>query len=302
MSVFLFTQRIYRFFVPKVLRDRITKKRYDLLKQRLRKQVIRYLESLPKQELTNEKKVVLAYLSKNPFHIFPYDFNKKYEASNYESFFDQEKDLPYVFFESKKLYFKRGTDLERVKKKHGAILMEQDKDSPHLYLDEDFQVYESDVVVDIGVAEGNFALSVVDKVRELYLFETEPEWIEALEATFEPWKDKVHIVNKFVSNSDKGNFVSVDGYFANKKIDFLKIDVDGAERDLLKGAERTLSANSKLRMALCTYHQHHDTSEFDEMLTSYGFRTSFSKGYMIFHFDPKIKAPYLRRGLIRAVR
>jgi len=38
------------------------------------------------------------------------------------------------------------------------------------------------------------------------------------------------------------------------------------------------------------------------LLKDYGFRITPSKGYMIHYYDKKMKAPYLRRGLIRAVR
>lgn len=47
------------------------------------------------------------------------------------------------------------------------------------------------MIADIGSAEGNFSLSNIENVKKVYLFESDKEWIEALEATFRPWRDKV---------------------------------------------------------------------------------------------------------------
>jgi len=72
-----------------------------------------------------------------------------------------------------------------------SINKEQDNQSPHLYLTAEFQVDINSIVVDAGVAEGNFALSVVEKAKILYLIECDTEWMEALRLTFAPWKEKV---------------------------------------------------------------------------------------------------------------
>ena len=58
---------------------------------------------------------------------------------------------------------------------------------------------EDVTLLDVGAAEGFFALSVIEHVKEIILFECDVEWIKALEATFKPWKDKVFIINKYVS-------------------------------------------------------------------------------------------------------
>lgn len=40
-----------------------------------------------------------------------------------------------------------------------------------MYLDEDFQVEEGDVVLDVGVAEGNFSMEIIERASKIYLFE-----------------------------------------------------------------------------------------------------------------------------------
>ncbi len=74
-------------------------------------------------------------------------------------------------------------------------------------------VKDNDILSDIGAAEGNFSLSVIDKVQHVYLFETDNDWIEALEKTFEPWKEKVSIIHKFVGNKDTDTCITLDSFF-----------------------------------------------------------------------------------------
>ena len=192
--------------------------------------------------------------------------------------------------------------MKRIRKSFHDLSLEQDLESPHRYLSSNFTVSSSDVLADFGAAEGNFSLSVIEKIKKVYLFESDPEWIEALEMTFLPWKDKVEIVPRFVSDINDAKHCSGDVFFAGKELTFMKIDVDGGERKLLRGFADTINSTSRMRIALCTYHQHEDEKEFSAMLSAQGYAVSPSGGYMIFYYDKKLKAPYLRRSLIRATK
>jgi hypothetical protein len=85
-------------------------------------------------------------------------------------------------------------------------------------------------------------------------------------------------------------------------ITFLKIDVDGNEQKLFDGASSLLSGNISMKIAVCTYHRGNDEKDFTLLLEKNGYRIKSSRGYMIHYYDKKLAAPYLRRGLIRAVR
>jgi hypothetical protein len=115
----------------------------------------------------------------------------------------------------------------------------------------------------------------------------------------------VEIVNKYVSDNNNDNNITLDNFFGNKIIDFIKIDVDGAEDKLLNGGRKFLS-DSFMKIALCTYHRHNDEKEFNKILIDSRFSVEFSKRYMVFPWDwPNTKQlvyPYLRRGLIRGVK
>jgi hypothetical protein len=118
-----------------------------------------------------------------------------------------------------------------------------------------------------------------------------------------PWAEKVEIINKYVSDHDDELNLNFGTFYNERKdITFLKIDVDGAEASVLKSCDVIFSSPDKVKIALCTYHKNNDEKDFTSLLRSHGFTVTPSKGYMIHYYDKKMKAPYLRRGLIRAIR
>ena len=293
MNKFFFP--IYRLLVPKPIRT-------ILLKKSLRKNILNHFASLPNSEINDEQREVLKYLENNPVRIFPYPFHDNYSAEKIDVFLDSENGMHYVIQEGKRLYFKKRWSEKRIKRAYSELLREQDLNSPHRYLTESFTIGE-EVLADIGAAEGNFSLSVIEKVKKIYLFEYDHEWTEALKATFAPWADKVEIINKYVSDSDDESHVRFDTFYAKKKdITFLKIDVDGAEAIVLDSCNEVFKSKGSFKVALCTYHKNNDEKDFTILLRTHGFSITPSKGYMIHYYDKKMKAPFLRRGLIRAVR
>jgi hypothetical protein len=137
----------------------------------------------------------------------------------------------------------------------------------------------------------------------LYLFEYDPEWIEALNVTFAPWAEKVEIINKYVSDHNDNSHIRLDTFFDIKNdITFLKIDVDGAESIVLNSCDKIFKTQNSFKVALCTYHKNNDEKDFTLLMKNHGFSVTTSKGYMIHYYDKKMEAPYLRRGLIRAIR
>lgn len=294
MNKFVFT--VYRVVVPKPLRT-------ILLKKHLRKKIIDHFSSIPYERINNEQKEVLTYLKENNIAIFPYPFSEAYSEDKIEVFYNSENRMSYVMHEGKPLYFKRRWGPRRIRKAYSDLSREQDPVSPHRYLNELFDVGPDDVIADIGAAEGNFSLSVIEKVKKIYLFEYDREWSEALKATFAPWNEKVIIINKYVSNLNDDSNVRFDTFFKdNSDINFLKIDVDGAESTVLESCRTLFGTSGSLRIALCTYHKDKDEEDFTRLLKSFGFIVSPSSGYMINYYDKKIGPPYLRRGLIRAIR
>jgi hypothetical protein len=267
----------------------------------LRKRILKYYKHLPKNEISYEHNEIINYLKENSLYTYPYSFINKYDYRNVEVLFDTVLKMHFVYWEGKRMYYKKNFTIEQIKASYNLLEIEQDINSPHRYQTSTFFVNENDIVCDIGAAEGNFALSVVDKVKKLYIFEADEDWIEALSATFLPWKDKVVLINKFVSYIDDSKSITLDKFFRTiEPANFIKIDVEGEESNLLKGCETILNENVNLKIALCTYHKHQDAEIFSSLLNSKKFKITFSNGFMIFHLDKDIREPFLRRGLIRA--
>ena len=287
---------IKKFFSLDIRKDKQT----DLVK--LKNNILKYYSKNNNVNLNSEIIEVIEYLKLNPLQVFPYTFFDKHYDEDVEVVYDSVYDLNYVVYNNKRIYFKRSWSTEFIKNMYLFLKVEQDIKSPHRYLTDNFDVNNSYTVIDIGAAEGIFTIDIIDKIHKAYLFEPDIDWIEPLNATFAPWKNKVVIENKFVSNLNKDNHISIDEYFKNIKIDFIKIDVDGAEEKLLLGIEETLNKYSDLKVAICTYHKKNDGDDFFKYFKGKGFNVSFSNGYMIFFYDNEIAPPYLRRGVLRAVK
>ena len=175
-------------------------------------------------------KTELEYIKNNGLGVFNYEFTEKYNTKDVEVLLDDDNGLRYVYDDSgHKLYFSRKMTESQIVDYYRGLLMEQDEESPHRYIDSELKERLYDTVLDLGGAEGNFALSIIEHVKDVYIFECDENWIEALNYTFEPWKEKVHIVKKFVSNENKGDVVKLDDIeeLSNAKIDLIKMDIEG---------------------------------------------------------------------------
>ena len=293
---------------PLSLRKKRNKYIYNHQINKLKWKVIKYLENNLLDIYDNEKTQVIKYLKHNKFSVFPYNFTKKYHEKNIVVLFDDSCGLNYILHENKRLYFKRNWNEDNIKTYYNSLLIEQDINSPHRYLYEDFQVNNDDVVIDIGVAEGNFALSVVEKCKKIYLIEPDNEWIEALNMTFHHYLSdgKVIIINKMISDNDNNDSITLDNYFIKagniEKINFIKVDIEGYELQFLKGAKLLLEKSEKIKIAICTYHQQNAGEKIKEIMTNYGFYTEYSKGIMIYFTNSSAQPCWLARGLLRCTK
>src|SRR5690606_1392458 len=102
--------------------------------------------------------------------IFPYTFQENYKPELVSVFSDPSAGMKYVMQDGKKLFFKKRWNEKRIRKSYSELSKEQDLNSPHRYITSGFQPGPDDVVADIGAAEGNFSLSVIDRVKKIYLF------------------------------------------------------------------------------------------------------------------------------------
>lgn len=266
----------------------------------LKKLILEHYKTIKDESISEEEACVIDYLKNNNISFLPYEFKKKYTSKNVDVFFDKVYALNYVIFNNNKLYYRRDWNVSKIKKYHANLLAEQDTDSPHKYLNEDFYFEDNSVALDIGAAEGIFSLMVIEKARKLYIIEPDSFWVEALEATFKEWKYKTTIINKFASSKNDDNNITLDEFFFDEELNFIKMDSEGAEIEILLGAARILKQQNQIKIVVAAYHWQNEDKELKELLIRNGFNYSFSDGYVCFHYEKEFKQPYLRRCLLLA--
>jgi hypothetical protein len=247
--------------------------------------------------------LVLEYLEKHPESPLPlgmnppYEWTKDYREEDIEVLWDGARDLHYVIYQGNKVYFPRKISVQKVRQAVRIGFMEQDKRSPHSYVSADFDIEQGDVGVFIGASDGLFCLSRLQRLSKAYLFEPASHWHEPLKATFEPWGDKVEIVPLAVADISGNGQISLDDFFNGKQLpNFIQVDVDGVDWEVLLGAITIIKDAKKLRLALCTYHKRLDFPKFAGFLKPLGFEIDHSPGYLLIG----VRMPYLRHGVLYA--
>lgn len=224
-------------------------------------------------------------------------------TGNFSIVYRDDDGFPYILFENKRMYYPKAYNFQR---KNGMevvedVLYEQGQGSPHLYVRSNDDIPDQAVIVDAGVCEGNFALRYIDKARKIYLIESDRNWMEALQKTFQDYAEKVVFCDKYLSGRDNAQEITLDS-LVREQIDFLKMDIEGAEVDAVLGA-RTVLENSHARCAICSYHRQYDEKYISYLLESYGYTVDHSEGYMFFPYDENVADTLdFRRGVIYGIK
>lgn len=252
-----------------------------------------------------EQQEVVKYIAQNGVKMYCYPFFDEYMEKTYSVSQDVKSGLYYGIYAGHRMYLSRKYDTQKKAEQYlRYIYMEQDCRSPHCYLAGDFQVGEGDIGIDIGAAEGVFALDVIGQVDHIYLIEADAGWCEALSWTFQEWQQKVTIIQGSVSDSEEGGQIVLDKLFGNRQIDFMKMDIEGAEKRALTGAQRLLG-KSMPKLAVCTYHRKADYQDISEWLSRKGYSVKCSGGYVVCQGDWELECLAdvdFRRALIWAER
>ena len=269
-----------------------------------RERLLQYLDTAELDDVDELK----SFFSKNRFWYIPYEWALEKNFPKPRVDFDEQKKMYYADWHGKKLYWRRGDRKKDVSKCVRTLSIEQHEKSPHRY---NLPVnLKGAVIADVGAAEGCFTLDVIDQISHAYLFECDEAWVEPLNATFAPWKEKVTIVKKFVGNQDDDAFITLDDYFKDKPLDFIKADIEGAELDMLSSGAETLRCKVSC-VNVCLYHRDTDEADITSLLRNCGYSCKVNPGYMFFHGsdDPgnwvcRSKNPkdWFRRGVVQAER
>lgn len=230
---------------------------------------------------------------------YPYAHPKEFEKIPVEVHFDKDCSLFYAMYKGKCMYMSHNfTDEKMVRDYVAGLMIEQNEKSPHRYLDDDF-TFDGGVVLDAGAAEGNFSLDVIDRARHIVLIETDKAWISALEHTFAPFKDKVTIIQKFLSDTDDENSITIDTLAQQFNFDFIKMDIEGAEPLALRGGATILRTAKSMKLAVCAYHNFDDERKIKDFFKEMRYYYTTTQGYMIFTRDFWIKPQRFVRCIVR---
>lgn len=271
----------------------------------LRRKIIGYYMVNP--ELSGDYNNEIIHIKKTNDLIFPYKKIKTIE--HVSAGMDSDLRMPYVIHNGKRLYFPSQMTVENIAGIYRNYIENEcilgggyREKEPHKYESEHIKVEDGDVLLDIGCAEALFALDHIEKVKKVYLIESDPYWVDALNATFKPYASKVSIVRKYISDKDTDNSITLKTLLQNDESDslFIKMDIEGYERMVIDSSIKFLAGKKKVKIVCCTYHRANDFTELSDLLTSNGFRTEASDGYMIFPFGGELQPPYFRKGVLRA--
>ncbi|MCL2101495.1 MAG: FkbM family methyltransferase [Fibromonadales bacterium] len=256
------------------------------------------------------------------YPLFPYLWANEYKFENYLCEKDENGGLFFVEEQKIRLYFPKTYEEKELCQKSAAFAaMEQDFFSPHRYVTKEnkmwgtlerdeneipkessFFVEPGDIVADIGASHGNFSISVIENAKHIYLFEANEIWNEPLQKTFEKYKDKITIVNKYVSDINSENSVTLDAFFKDKEVNFIKVDIEGYEQQLLNGAKNILQKKN-MKCSICTYHKPQDAKDFEKFFKELGYETHFTDGYMFCPINNTSQnVSYLRKAVLRTRR
>lgn len=293
-----FTVKFYRTLLPQTLRDDIYRLFLKKVMTIFRKTSF-YFKTKGCYLLShfisfsNERLQTWAFMGKYGRTQYPGVDIFKYDDLNVKIYTDEEKHLPYIIHSHRKLYFpQKFKDI--IVAAYKSLVLEQDEGSAHRYV-QSYEIFKNKTLLDIGAAEGLIALDVIELVDFVYLFECDEDWVDALSATFEPWKNKIEIIRKYVSDKNDDTNITLDTFFEDKPIDnlFIKMDIEGAELDALNGASYIFDHAKKMDFSICTYHKETDKIQIPAFLKAHGQNYNFTKGHLCIDWR-------LRKGIVRS--
>lgn len=287
-------------------RQELESKLFDLRNRLLYFELLRFFEN----EANSEFQCEISHIKElGQVTVFPYKQLKTLQ--NIEAGYDEVKKLPFVIHKYKRLYFPKTWNVEMAKYTYKKYIEVENilggnyiEKAPHEYQSSTIRVKKGDIVFDIGAAEALFALDIIDLAMKVFILESERIWNEPLKATFEPYKDKVKIINKRISDIDSINEIRLETCLKDEDFEslFIKMDIEGYESRIIEGNKPLFSKNIDLRIACCTYHEQCDAVNINTLLSDFGYKTEFSEGYMLYIYDENLQPPYFRKGMVRAFR
>jgi hypothetical protein len=270
---------------------------YQQRKRRLRERILCEYGNSADPEVRE----VLAYMTTHPSEELPlgvnppYDWVQQYQPEDVAVEQDPVTGMWVASVDGHRIFFPRNATPAAVQQSVAIARMEQDPRSPHCYSFGRQTIDPGDVAVFVGASDGIFCLSLIERLSKAYLFEPDPNWTEPLRTTMKPWGEKVEIVPQALGSRDVGGVLRLDSFLIGRsRPNFIQMDVEGAELEVLKGAENLLREADELRLSICIYHRRLDSPKFAKRLGGLGHSPGF--------YVHGARMPYRRRRVLYASR
>lgn len=187
-------------------------------------------------------------------------------------------------------------------------------EGPYELKEPEIKIKNEDVVLDCGANMGLFSVLALNRGGEVYCFEPAPHTRGYLEEYKNLYPDRMHIFpyaladkegdTEFYVGSDLNGENSISNLSGTGKecirvpvktidhfvkengisrVDFIKADIEGAERHMLSGAKETMKKFAP-KLAICTYHLKDDPKVLEEIIRQ------ANPDYKIIHRYKKIYA------------
>lgn len=265
----------------------------------LKRKILDYYKGTEDSELLE----VVNYLEKNPLKFFCYEFADNAYKKKIAVHYDRGCRMHYMIINGRKMYFKRSMNADEARNYMRSIFCEQHEKSPHSYRMEEISAMGRHLnIIDLGGAEGYFAFCNIDNAEKIYVVECDSEWVEALEKTFAPWKDKVTIISRFVGSGTSADEIKCSSLLNPEMKNIIKMDIEGMEVPVLKELAESLELRecSGTRLIVCTYHNAGDEEAVYKILKNRDVEIYANPGYVFFLWQPdnKFEPPYFRRGVV----
>lgn len=156
-----------------------------------------------------------------------------------------------------------------------------------------FTLSDDEIFVDVGVLDLQNTIDFIEwtkgKFEKIYAFEPDPKLCVKIEKRIsglpKEYSEKIKLVQKALHSDNciiqlpeeyhgsgvtNGNYIDVeavtlDDYLEGRRVSFVKMDVEGAEMDVLKGMKYTIQ-RYKPKMAVCVYHKYQDIYDITAFL------------------------------------
>ncbi len=140
------------------------------------------------------------------------------------------------------------------------------------YFFDEVNIKPGDVVFDIGAGPGDFsAVCSAKGAKNVFAFEPDPINARPIELIKELNGTRITIVPLFCGVQTHENMTTIDDFVIKEKlsqIDFIKMDIEGAELKALEGAKITLEKFAP-KLSICTYHNKGDGEKIRELILKY---------------------------------